>query len=1541
MGELFERVAAKKALAWTGERLTGDAGRQVEIEHLHRYLYARALCRGLDVLDVAAGEGYGSALLAQTARSVVGVELDQAAVMHAQDCYVADNLSFLKGDARCLPIPDASLDVVVSFETIEHFYEHDLFINEVRRVIRPGGKFIVSSPERDVYSPVGHPPNPYHVRELTRAEFERLLQRNFGYVTLLGQRPMLGSALIVEAGAPSSALATAPAAGLDRTLTFERRSERVFEASDGLPRPVYLVAVASDVPPDDAVSSLYIDSHLVEPASGLPELLKAELDRVSDGARHVQEELALCQRRADDLQVALGQTTAALDEAGQYSRHLETEFASSRVLGTELSARIGTLEAELTARSDTLDRRAEEARAQATALRADLASTTSQIQSLRAGIAARDQAIAETNRTVDRSRAERSAATAHIERLAAELNDVRALFSARLDHIRTLEGIIEHHRAETLSHRAEVLRLHEEHVRMMHSLQAVLASSSWRMTWPIRSLVGRSTQARQLARRAAKLLWWTATLQLPRRIAAHNSVPLNTALLPVPPAPAPSSEFGLAPIVLADPGPGTTLDLKSLFTASAKQELVEFLESGDRIVFPSHAEPEVSVVVVLWNQAHLTLRCLRALQAQVDVAIELVIVDNASSDDTATLLSRIDGIRVLVQAQNAGFLIGCNLGTAAARGRTLLLLNSDAFVRHGTIEAALRTLDNDATIGAVGGRLILPSGVLQEAGSIVWSDGSTLGYGRGLQPEVGEAMFRRDVDYCSGAFLLTPRVAWRTLGGFDEAYCPAYYEEADYCMRLREIGLRVVYEPTAVIDHFEFGSEAKTGEAAATMIRNRNRFSRRHAARLAVYHHAPSVDAVLAAREQGRAGVKRLLVIDNEVPLESMGAGYPRAVQLLREAAALGWALTFFPLHQTEIDWDIVRAEVPRDIELIDRHAIPRLAEFLAGRRGYYDALIVSRPNNMELVKGVLLQHPDLLGRMQLVYDAEALFSARDALKAGLDGAPMLEAEVQARFKEEIALAEGAVAIICVSDMEAEIYRAHQATPVHILSHPVEPAAKTPGYAARSGFLFVGRLLEQGAPNWQGLSWFVSEAWPLIRASLPDATLTVVGRLHAEHTELDAPGIRLVGPVKNLQPLYDQARIFLSPIRFAAGVPIKIIEATAAGLPSAGTRLMARQLGWTDAEIVGRDTAAELATAVVDLYQDETVWSAMRKAAQHRLQADHGRPVFQAALKSVLDGLCGEPPAITEDTAHRIARVEAVWGGTPPVEAAMQWSTYPLSHPTVQAAMNRRATGDAGKDAYDRLIALLAERGFSLPLSRTASLCCGAGALERNLIRKRLVSSCVGFDLAAGAVEAANAAAAAEALPGLSYRVRDLEREGLGLEKLDLVLAHQGIHHLANIEAVFDSVYESLAPGGVFHLHEFVGPDRFQWPDRQIAEITRWLQSLPEAYRITRGGMVKSEGGRATIEEMIAYDPSEAVRSSAIEPAVVAARFEIIEHRALGGNLAMMALADIGQNFDPTSAEAVAHIERLLDREDELLRSGELHSDFAVIIARRPQCRSE
>jgi len=282
MGELFDRHLPAEHLEWTGERLVGSVRGQVEAEHIHRYFLARTLCRGLDVLDIASGEGYGSALIAQTARSVVGVELDPIAVAHAQRSYVADTLAYRQGDARTIPLDDASVDCVVSFETIEHFYDHASFMSEIRRVLRPAGFLLISSPDRDIYSPSGGHVNEHHRNELTRAEFDATLNREFAHTMLLAQRPIVGSVLV---GAQPGAAGA---------VTFERRVGQRFEASDGIARPLYWVAVASNAELPEVPDSFFFEDIGLDAVAEIPQLRAriAAAQHEAQEARTAQDHLA-------------------------------------------------------------------------------------------------------------------------------------------------------------------------------------------------------------------------------------------------------------------------------------------------------------------------------------------------------------------------------------------------------------------------------------------------------------------------------------------------------------------------------------------------------------------------------------------------------------------------------------------------------------------------------------------------------------------------------------------------------------------------------------------------------------------------------------------------------------------------------------------------------------------------------------------------------------------------------------------------------------------------------------------------------------------------------------------------------------------------------------------------------------------------------------------------------------------------------------------------------------------------------------------------
>jgi hypothetical protein len=281
------------------------------------------------------------------------------------------------------------------------------------------------------------------------------------------------------------------------------------------------------------------------------------------------------------------------------------------------------------------------------------------------------------------------------------------------------------------------------------------------------------------------------------------------------------------------------------------------------------------------------------------------------------------------------FLRAVNQGAAEARGAALLLLNNDTNLTPGALKAALETLDSTADIGAVGGKLLLPDGTLQEAGSIIWNDGTCVGYGRGEDPNAPQYQFRREVDYCSAAFLLVRRALFEMLGGLDTIFAPAYYEETDFCMRLRQAGCRIVYDPRVEVMHLEFGSSSRSEQALALMQRNHKLLFERHRQVLEANHLPPNT-SVLTGRTSDRRR-PRLLLIDDRVPFPSYGAGYPRASRVLKTLHEAGYFITYYPLVDPEAVWREVYSAFPREIEFMLGYGQGLFEKFLEARAGYYD----------------------------------------------------------------------------------------------------------------------------------------------------------------------------------------------------------------------------------------------------------------------------------------------------------------------------------------------------------------------------------------------------------------------------------------------------------------------------------------------------------------------------------------------------------------------------------------------------------------------------
>ena len=658
---------------------------------------------------------------------------------------------------------------------------------------------------------------------------------------------------------------------------------------------------------------------------------------------------------------------------------------------------------------------------------------------------------------------------------------------------------------------------------------------------------------------------------------------------------------------------------KSALAELSQSVLQTFLASGARLTWPRPESPQVSVVLVLYNRAELTLRCLRSLSEAQHVSFELLIVDNASRDQTSLLLDRLDGARVIRNHENRGFIRAVNQAARRSRGRHLLFLNNDAELLPGALAAAVRTLESSADIGAVGGKLILTDGRLQEAGSIVWNDGSCCGYGRGESPAAPEYSFRRDVDFVSGAFLLTPRALFLEHGGFDEAYAPAYYEDADYCLKLWESRRRVVYEPLSSLVHVEFASSPSMADAVEKQAARREIFRSRHAAWLAG-KSAPRPENMLRARDAAGRGL-RVLFIDDRVPYETLGSGFPRTREMLQALVALGHRVTFYPLSFPSESWEAVYAVIPREVEVMLGAGQTGLEAFLQQRRGLFDAILVSRPHNMETVRALLAPRGRWLDPTPVIYDAEALSCLREVARRGLKDGPFSTAEVKALVAEEARLARGVSAIVSVSAGESELFRAAGMDPVFVLGHAVDLDPTPAGFDEREGILFIGAIHDDTSPNADSVLWFVNDVLPLVIEELGrPVPFRIVGLNRSPRVAaLACPGVEVHGPADDIRAFYDRARLFVAPTRFAAGIPLKAYHAAAHGLPIVCTPLVASHLGWEPGrDLLAGAGARAFAQRCAELYGDVRTWERLRAGALARVEKECARTAFQDRLAAIL-----------------------------------------------------------------------------------------------------------------------------------------------------------------------------------------------------------------------------------------------------------------------------------------------------------------------------------
>ncbi|MFT5139872.1 MAG: GT2 family glycosyltransferase/glycosyltransferase involved in cell wall biosynthesis [Lysobacterales bacterium] len=721
----------------------------------------------------------------------------------------------------------------------------------------------------------------------------------------------------------------------------------------------------------------------------------------------------------------------------------------------------------------------------------------------------------------------------------------------------------------------------------------ILASTSWKITRPFRVL--RRTTQNFVNSRAWNPLRWPVLLSgLIRNL---TTVGLRGTLMRM--------QFGGYQV---KPQPFPVDVVKSIGDTSGPDYV------------PSSDEPRISIIIPAYNNWVYTAACLRSIaDTHASQNIEVILVDDESSDETQHKAGQIEGLKYIRNTANAGFIASCNRGAESARGEYLVMLNNDTQVLEGWLAALLDTFRQYPEAGLVGSRLVYPDGTLQESGGIIFNDGSGWNYGRNDNPERPEYLHVREVDYCSGASFMIETTLFRKLGGFSADYSPAYYEDTDLAFRVRGSGRKVLVQPASTVIHHEgitSGTDTSGGIKKFQLL-NQDKFVSNWKDELAQYPSRisdPTNPAVIrTARDHRLKG--RILIIDATTPEPDQDSGSLRLTFIMRCFTDLGYGVTFFAdNHQHSGRYTLQLQQW--GIEALYEPWLESIQSFFHQRGSEFDLVMVSRHY-------IAANYPSIVRKYcpnaKFIFDTVDLHYLREQRLAELENSVALRQTAKQTKRSELAVIEQSDAVLVVSETEIELLETDAPDAmVHVLSNIHEVPGRKNGFKDRKDLFFIGGF--QHPPNVDAACWFVEKIWPLIKAQLPDANFHLIGSKAPESVSgLSGDGLIFHGFVQDLEPYLENCKLAVAPLRYGAGVKGKVNLSMSHGQPVVATPMAIEGIHAEHGrEVLVAESEQDFANEVVRLYQDEKLWNALSDAAVENVKSHFSVEAARTSIQSLI-----------------------------------------------------------------------------------------------------------------------------------------------------------------------------------------------------------------------------------------------------------------------------------------------------------------------------------
>ncbi len=676
---------------------------------------------------------------------------------------------------------------------------------------------------------------------------------------------------------------------------------------------------------------------------------------------------------------------------------------------------------------------------------------------------------------------------------------------------------------------------------------------------------------------------------------------------------------------------GTFLVTGKFGSAVKKSKLAQLLKDGRTISAikkfaretsktgpnPRLKSPAVSIIIPIYNKIDLTLNCLLSILSTAgQTDYEIIVMDDASTDRTSTVFAfnKIKGLRYFRNVVNKGFLISCNEAAKKAKGKFLIFLNNDTEVHSGWIENLLSVFTIFPKAGMVGSRLIFPNGKLQEAGGVIGSDGSAENYGRDNDPQNYLYSFVREVDYVSGACIMLPKSLWESVGGFDNQFQPAYYEDVDLAFKVRQAGYQVLYQPFSQITHFEGatnGMDLGNGVKRYQVL-NQTRFFETWKQTITDYGTLAQTPVYVKSNRYTKGQV---LYIDLGTPKPDHYAGDVLSESYIIALREAGYSVTLLPYLDLRYANGYTEALQKKGVECVYSPYVSSAEQYIAQNGYRFDFVVLSRA---DAASGTIDLIKEFAPHARIIFNTIDLHFVRFLRAAQLSGIEEDFAYARKAQEAEISVMRKADCTLVVSDTEKKLLA--QLIPdafVEVVPFPADIYESSQTFVERRDIVFLGGFMHK--PNIDAVLFFAREIWPLISSTVPEARFIIGGAdAPKEICDLASDTILVKGFVEDLAQFFETAKLSVAPLRFGAGIKGKILTSLGYGVPCVATSIASEGIGLVDGvNVLLANTPKEFAAAVIKAYTSSELWSSLSKNGQDWIRQNYSRQVVSSRLLDV------------------------------------------------------------------------------------------------------------------------------------------------------------------------------------------------------------------------------------------------------------------------------------------------------------------------------------